>query len=103
MNILLINHYAGSPAHGMEYRPYYLAREWVGGHSVQMVRPSYSHVRSRARRRGAAANETIAGIDSAGCPRRPTSATASAGSQHWAFLRRLWRESRTGANSSLTW
>ena len=29
MNILLINHYAGSPAHGMEFRPYYLAREWV--------------------------------------------------------------------------
>ena len=29
MNILLVNHYAGSPALGMEYRPYYLAREWV--------------------------------------------------------------------------
>jgi len=25
MNILLINHYAGSVHHGMEYRPYYLA------------------------------------------------------------------------------
>ena len=29
MNILLLNHYAGHPALGMEYRPYYLAREWV--------------------------------------------------------------------------
>ena len=31
MNILYLNHYAGSPALGMEYRPYYLAREcsWV--------------------------------------------------------------------------
>ena len=26
MRILLINHYAGSPRHGMEFRPYYLAR-----------------------------------------------------------------------------
>ena len=26
MNILLINHYAGSPSHGMEYRPFYMAR-----------------------------------------------------------------------------
>ncbi|WP_374498451.1 hypothetical protein [Vogesella indigofera] len=28
MRILYINHYAGSPRHGMEFRPYYLAREW---------------------------------------------------------------------------
>ena len=47
MNILLINHYAGSPRHGMEYRPYYLAREWVrAGHQVQIVAAAYSHVRS---------------------------------------------------------
>lgn len=47
MNILLINHYAGSPRHGMEYRPYYLAREWVRlGHQVQVVASSRSHVRS---------------------------------------------------------
>lgn len=47
MNILLINHYAGSPYHGMEFRPYYLAREWVRrGHKVQIVAASYSHIRS---------------------------------------------------------
>ncbi|KZR93745.1 putative glycosyl transferase [Synechococcus sp. MIT S9509] len=47
MNILLINHYAGSPRHGMEYRPYYLAREWVKlGHKVKILAGSYSHVRS---------------------------------------------------------
>lgn len=48
MNILLINHYAGSPLHGMEFRPYYLAREWVRmGHQVQIVAGSYSHIRAR--------------------------------------------------------
>lgn len=47
MRLLLINHYAGSPRHGMEYRPYYLAREWVrAGHAVQIVAASFSHVRS---------------------------------------------------------
>lgn len=47
MNILYLNHYAGSPAYGMEYRPFYLAREWVrGGHRVRMVGASHSHVRT---------------------------------------------------------
>ncbi len=47
MNILLVNHYAGSPALGMEYRPYYLAREWVrAGHRVQIVAANFSHVRT---------------------------------------------------------
>lgn len=49
MHILLINHYAGSVRHGMEYRPYYLAREWVRlGHQVHIVAASHSHVRSQA-------------------------------------------------------
>ncbi|KPF50039.1 glycosyl transferase [beta proteobacterium AAP51] len=47
MNILLVNHYAGSPALGMEFRPYYLAREWVrAGHRVQIVAADFSHVRA---------------------------------------------------------
>ncbi|MFO1228113.1 glycosyltransferase family 4 protein [Roseateles sp.] len=47
MRILLINHYAGSPRHGMEFRPYYLAREWVrAGHEVTIVAASQSHVRA---------------------------------------------------------
>jgi len=47
VKILLVNHYAGSPAHGMEFRPYYLAREWVrAGHEVLIVAASYSHVRA---------------------------------------------------------
>lgn len=47
MNILLINHYAGSIRHGMEYRPFYLAREWVRmGHRVDIIAASYAHVRT---------------------------------------------------------
>jgi glycosyltransferase involved in cell wall biosynthesis len=62
MNILLINHYAGSPQHGMEYRPYYLAREWVrAGHCVHIHAASYSHVR-RQQPAGASTHQTIDGI-----------------------------------------
>ena len=67
MNILIVNHYAGSPRHGMEYRPYYMAREWVrAGHRVQIVAASFSHVRSRQpdlpASAGSAFDETIDGI-----------------------------------------
>lgn len=49
MNILLINHYAGSLRHGMEYRPFYLAREWVRlGHQVRIVASAQSHIRAQA-------------------------------------------------------
>jgi glycosyltransferase involved in cell wall biosynthesis len=47
MNILLINHYAGAPPYGMEFRPYYFAREWVRlGHNVTIVGASVSHLRT---------------------------------------------------------
>mgnify|MGYP002623915799 CR=1 FL=1 len=46
MNILYINHYAGSPEMGMEFRPYYLSREWVKmGHKVKIIAGDYSHLR----------------------------------------------------------
>lgn len=46
MNILLINHYAGSTNYGMEYRAYYLAKEWVKkGHQVTIVAACFSHLR----------------------------------------------------------
>ncbi|SNS65635.1 Glycosyltransferase involved in cell wall bisynthesis [Noviherbaspirillum humi] len=64
MRILYINHYAGSPFHGMEYRPHYLARHWVrAGHQVSVVAASASHVRSKApEMSGKVKEESIDGI-----------------------------------------
>jgi glycosyltransferase involved in cell wall biosynthesis len=48
MNILTVNHYAGSPLMGMEYRSYSLARELNGrGHHCAIVAGTYSHLRQR--------------------------------------------------------
>lgn len=65
MNILYINHYAGSTRHGMEFRPFYLAREWVlAGHQVQIVAASFSHVRTQQPTvEGRVLDENIEGID----------------------------------------
>ena len=65
MRILLINHYAGSVRHGMEYRAFYLAREWLRlGHAVQVVAASQSHVRSvQPLVGGASARESVDGVD----------------------------------------
>ena len=46
MKILLIDHFAGSPRMGMEYRPYQMARRWVrGGHQVVILAADHSHLR----------------------------------------------------------
>lgn len=43
--IWIINQYAGSSVHGMEYRHYYLAKEFIAkGHKVVMISGSYSHL-----------------------------------------------------------
>lgn len=48
MNIFYLNHYAGSPQYGMEFRPYYMAKEWVKkGHQVNILAADYSHVRAK--------------------------------------------------------
>jgi glycosyltransferase involved in cell wall biosynthesis len=61
MNLLLINHYAGTPSLGMEYRPYLLAREWVRqGHRVGILAATHSHVRTHQPAPGA---EVIDGIE----------------------------------------
>lgn len=102
MNILLVNHYAGSPQHGMEYRPYYLAREWVrAGHRVQIVAASYSHVRSRQpvvvdQPR----NDTIDGIDYRWY-RTPAYAGNGVGRvlNIWSFLRQLGADAQRLSSS----
>ena len=48
MKIVLVNHYAGSPSHGMEFRPHQFARRWVAwGHDVTILAGSFSHLRNR--------------------------------------------------------
>jgi glycosyltransferase involved in cell wall biosynthesis len=60
----VINHYAGSPVHGMVFRHFYLAREWIKmGHKVTIVAASFAHVRSQNPQvRNAVTEEYIDGI-----------------------------------------
>jgi glycosyltransferase involved in cell wall biosynthesis len=46
MNILYINHYAGSYDLGMEYRPWMLSKEWQEqGHKIRIIASEFSHLR----------------------------------------------------------
>lgn len=92
MNILYLNHYAGSPALGMEYRPYYLAREWVrAGHSVRMLGASFSHVRTR---QPTLARELVDGIDYRWFPAPAYQGNGLGRVRNIAvFLRAVWRAS----------
>lgn len=92
MNILYLNHYAGSPALGMEYRPYYLAREWVrAGHSVRMLGASFSHVRTR---QPTLARDLIDGIDYRWFPAPAYQGNGLGRVRNIAvFLRAVWRAS----------
>jgi len=91
MNILYLNHYAGTPSLGMEYRPSYLAREWVrAGHRVQMVAADFSHVRSRQPRAG---DELIDGIRYRWVHTPPYRGNGIARARNvWAFLSAVWRD-----------
>ncbi|MGL6109600.1 MAG: glycosyltransferase family 4 protein [Rubrivivax sp.] len=91
MNILLINHYAGSPELGMEFRPFYLAREWVRmGHKVQIVAADFSHVRTR---QPAAGDQLIDGIAYRwhATPRYRGNGLGRV-RNIWAFLRAVWAD-----------
>ena len=61
MKILLVDHYAGSPELGMEFRPYYMAKEWIKqGHNVLIIGATYSHLRKKQTIRG---QQNIDGIN----------------------------------------
>lgn len=104
MNILLINHYAGSIRHGMEYRPYYLAREWVRhGHEVHILAADHAHVRARRPELGASGqlDENIDGIHYRWLRTPPYRGNGWGRLRNMAsFVRQLWRDS---AQLAATW
>lgn len=68
MNILMISHYAGGPKYGMEFRSFYMAREWVRmGHKVMIAGATYSHLRKQQPTEG---HELPDGIDYLWLPTR---------------------------------
>ncbi|PXW93550.1 glycosyltransferase involved in cell wall biosynthesis [Sphaerotilus hippei] len=101
MNILYLNHYAGSPTLGMEYRPYYLAREWVrAGHRVQMIASAHSHVRARQPELPAGATgpcwQAIDGIDYGWFATPPYEGNGLGRVKNiWSFLSQVWRATDT--------
>jgi glycosyltransferase involved in cell wall biosynthesis len=95
VNLLLINHYAGAPELGMEFRPYHLAREWVcAGHRVSIVAAGYSHVRARQPDMSAGAHDSlIDGITYRWLPApRYTGNGAGRALNVACFLAQVWRE-----------
>ncbi|HEX7638960.1 MAG TPA: glycosyltransferase family 4 protein [Burkholderiaceae bacterium] len=97
MNIVYIEHYAGTPALGMEFRPYYLAREWVrAGHRVQMLAASYSHVRARQPAvAGVPLDEDVDGIAYRWYPTSPYQGNGLGRVRNiWQFLRQVWADTR---------
>lgn len=82
----------------MEFRPYYLAREWVqAGHQVQIVAASHSHIRERQPQleAGQVKDELIDGIQYRWYP---TPAYAGNGlgrvKNMLSFMRQLWGDAK---------
>lgn len=65
MRILLLSHFAGSSRHGMIFRNYAMASEWVKqGHTVTIVGCGFSHFRSiQPKFSGRVGKENIDGIN----------------------------------------
>lgn len=98
MRLLLINHYAGSPQHGMEYRPYYLAREWVrAGHQVLILAGSHSHVRTNQPQAG---GQTIDGISYCWYETPAYQGNGFGRVRNiWAFCRHVWKDAEALARA----
>jgi glycosyltransferase involved in cell wall biosynthesis len=87
----------------MEFRPYYLAREWVrAGHAVQILAASYSHVRANqpVTAGGAPiAKPTLETIDGIAYRWYPAPAYVGNGvgrvKNIWAFLRQVWVQAKS--------
>lgn len=98
LSILLINHYAGSLRHGMEFRPYYFAREWVRqGHRVRILAASHSHIRASGPQLNGRdrLDESIDGIDYTWFSTPPYRDNGIGRVRNMAaFVRRLLRERR---------
>jgi len=60
-NIWIINDYAGSPYHGMEFRHYYLGKQLIKlGYSINVISSNYSHLFNKLPEES---KENIDGID----------------------------------------
>src|SRR5665647_1792401 len=101
MNILYLNHYAGSPLHGMEYRPYYLSREWVrSGHAVRILAGAFSHLRRKQPTLDGAeisrpTTEWIDGIEYTWYPTPPYQGNGLGRLLNiWAYLRHVWLDAK---------
>ncbi|MGC6490956.1 MAG: glycosyltransferase family 4 protein [Flavobacteriales bacterium] len=46
-NLWIINQYAGSSKHGMTFRSFYLAKEFIKKYNVEIISASYSHVMNK--------------------------------------------------------
>lgn len=89
MNILIINHYAGNPELGMEFRPYYLGREWVKtDNPVMIIGGSFSHLRKQ---QPTVENETVDGIEYRWVPIKPYNGNGLGRIRSmFDFVRKLW-------------
>lgn len=89
MNIILINHYAGNPELGMEFRPYYMGREWVrSGNRVMIIGGSFSHLRKQQPTKEC---ENIEGIEYRWIPVKPYKGNGFGRIKSmFDFVRKLW-------------
>lgn len=83
----------------MEYRPYYLSREWVrGGNAVQIVAGGYSHLRRKQPADNGSGitrriRERIDGIEYLWYPTSPYQGNGVGRLRNiWTFLRQVWTD-----------